>query len=68
VKAANFWERNLAFMNEKNEKLNKLEQRFNRHLTFQPEILPKSREMSKSSDRSHSQFRSRPWFADRKLS
>ena len=47
--AENFWERNQAFVNYKKDKLKKMDMRFNKDLTFQPEILPKSRNMSLSS-------------------
>ena len=61
VRASNFWERNLAFIEKKDKQLQKLDQRFNKELTFKPKILPKSREMSLGSDRSRSTIRSRPW-------
>ena len=34
AQAANFWERNLAFLNKKEEKCKKMDQAFNRNLTF----------------------------------
>lgn len=49
MKAENFWERNQAFVNYKKDKLKKMDMRFNKDLTFQPEILPKSRNMSLNS-------------------
>jgi len=52
VQAANFWERNLAFMTEKESKRQAMDKRFNKDLTFKPEILPKSREISQSRSRS----------------
>jgi hypothetical protein len=61
ARASNFWERNLAFIEKKDKRIEKLDQRFNKELTFKPKILPKSREMSLGSDRSRSTIRSRPW-------
>ena len=64
--AENFWERNVAFMTEKSKKVQKMGEKFNKELTFKPNILPKSREMSKGSlSCSRSQVRSKPWLNDR---
>jgi len=42
-RAANFWERSCAFVTERDKKLEKMDLKHNKDLTFQPVILPKSR-------------------------
>ena len=56
MQANNFWERNQAFVNYKKDKLKKMDMRYNKDLTFQPEILPKSRNMSLNSTKTSTEF------------
>ena len=53
----------MAFMQKKEAKIDKIDQRWNKDLTFKPKILPKSRDISLSSERSRSTIR--PWAISR---
>ena len=66
--ANNFWERNLDFLNKKKEKVKNMDTRVNRNLTFKPEILPKSRDLSRSASNTSRTMTARPWVAARSAS
>ena len=59
--ADNFWERNQAFMTEKEDRKKKIEQKHRKDFTFQPKILPKSRELTRSASRSSQLKVLKPW-------